>query len=235
MMAMATMATGTADITHNALRRSLFGVLFLAVVLFAPAGTFEFWPAWIYGFVFVAGTAAMSIYFLIYDPELIRRRMHVGPGAETEPAQKIIMNLVLAGFLMLIIIPGLDYRWQWSNVPAWLILVSNDIVALSFVVFFFVMKQNSYAASTITVEPGQPVVSTGLYGIVRHPMYSGALLLLIFTPLALGSYWGLLVAALMLPALIWRLLDEERYLKLHLPGYTDYCRRLRYRLIPHLW
>jgi protein-S-isoprenylcysteine O-methyltransferase Ste14 len=232
---METVAAETTDLTRHALRRSVLGVLFLAVVLLAPAGTLEFWPGWIYGFVFVAGSAAISIYFLLYDPELIRRRMHVGPGAETEPAQKIIINLVLAGFLMLIIVPGLDYRWQWSNVPAWLILVSNDIVALSFVVFFFVMKQNSYAASTITVEPGQPVVSTDLYGFVRHPMYSGGLLLIIFTPLALGSYWGLLIVALIIPALVWRLLDEERYLKLNLPGYMEYCSKVRYRLVPYLW
>ena len=234
-MVMATMATTTSGLTQHAVRRSVLGMLFLAVVLFAPAGTLEFWPAWIYGFVFVAGTGALSIYFLLYDPALIRRRLHAGPGAETEPAQKIIINLVLAGFLLLMIIPGLDYRWQWSNVPAWLILVSNDIVALSFAVFFFVMKQNSFAASTVTVEPNQPVVSTGLYGVVRHPMYSGALLLVIFTPLALGSYWGLLVVALVIPALIWRLLDEERFLKLNLPGYTDYCRKVRFRLIPYLW
>jgi protein-S-isoprenylcysteine O-methyltransferase Ste14 len=109
------------------------------------------------------------------------------------------------------------------------------MVALSFAVFFIVMKQNSYAASTITVEPNQPVVSTGLYGIVHHPMYSGGLLLVVFAPLALGSYWGLLVAAAIMPALIWRRLDEERFLKLNFPGYTSYCRTTRYRLIPFLW
>ncbi len=229
------MNTDASDLTRNALLRSALSVLFTAVLLFAPAGTFAYWQAWLYGFVFIAGTAAISIYFLKHDPELIRRRMNVGPRAETEPAQKIIMVLVLSGFLLLMIVPGLDHRWHWSAVPVWLVLVANGLVALSFVAFFVVMKQNSYAASTIRVEAGQPVISTGLYGIARHPMYSGALPLLFFSPLALGSYWGLLVGAAMLPALIWRLLDEERFLKLNLPGYSGYCRKVRYRLIPGIW
>ena len=229
------MPTNTSDLTRNALLRSALSVLFLAVLLFAPGGTLAYWQAWLYGCVFIAGTAVLSVYFLRHDPELVRRRMNVGPRAETEPAQKIIMVLVFSGFLLLMIVPGLDNRWHWSDVPTWLVLAANGLVALSFVSFFVVMKQNSYAASTIRVEAGQPVVSTGLYGIVRHPMYSGALLLLFFTPLALGSYWGVLVGVAMLPALIWRLLDEEKVLSRDLSGYTDYCRTTRYRLIPLLW
>ncbi len=141
----------------------------------------------------------------------------------------------MVAFVLLLVVPGLDYRWHWSNVPTWLVLVANGAIVLSFVIFFVVLKQNSYAASTITVEPGQPVVSTGVYGVVRHPMYAGALLLIGAIPLALGSYWGLLVALAALPALIWRLLDEERILARDLPGYVDYCRRVRHRLIPFVW
>ncbi|MGH6684642.1 MAG: methyltransferase family protein [Pseudolabrys sp.] len=229
------MSTNTNDLTRNALLRSALSVLVFAVLLFAPAGTLHYWQAWLYGFVFVAGIAVISVYFLKHDPKLVERRMKVGPRAETEPAQKVIMTIIFAGFLLLVILPGLDHRWHWSAVPAWLALAANTVVALSFVVFFVVMKQNSYAASTIRVETGQPVVSTGLYGIIRHPMYSGGLLLVFGAPLALGSYWGLLIATATLPALIWRLLDEERYLKLNLPGYADYCRRVRYRLIPGVW
>jgi protein-S-isoprenylcysteine O-methyltransferase Ste14 len=229
------MTTDTTDLTRNALLRSLLSVLFTAVLLFAPAGTLNYWQAWLYGFVFIAGSAALSLYFLKHDPELVRRRMNVGPKAETEPAQKIIMILIFSGFLLLMIVPGLDHRWHWSAVPAWLVLVSNGLVALSFVAFFVVMKQNNYAASTIRVEAGQPVVSTGLYGIVRHPMYSGGLLLVFFAPLGLGSYWGLLIALATLPALIWRLLDEERVSARDLSGYKEYCAKTRYRLIPLLW
>ena len=148
------------------------------------------------------------------------------------PLLVIVMTITLAEFALLLVLPGLDYRWHWSAVPAWLVFAANAGVALSFWLFFVVLKQNSYAASTIRVEAGQPVISTGAYGIVRHPLYSGALLLLICTPLALGSYWSLLILLPTIPVLAWRLLDEERFLKQNLPGYADYCRVTRFRLIP---
>lgn len=229
------MAADTSDLTRHAWLRSAASLLVFAALIFVPAGSLRYWQGWLFLAVFAAATASLSAYFLRYDPQLIRRRMTVGPGAETEPAQKLIISIVLAGFLLLIVIPGLDHRWQWSSVPAWLVIAGNAGVAFSFAIFFIVMKQNSYAASTITVEPGQSVVSTGLYGIVRHPMYSGALILLLAMPLALGSYWGLLVVPPAIGVLAWRLIDEERYLAANLPGYSDYCARVRTRLVPFLW
>ncbi|MGA7034468.1 MAG: isoprenylcysteine carboxylmethyltransferase family protein, partial [Pseudolabrys sp.] len=154
---------------------------------------------------------------------------------EQRPVQKIIMAITLVGFILLIVVPGFDFRWHWSAVPTWLVLAADALLALSFVIFFIVLRQNSYAASTIRVEADQPVVSTGLYAIVRHPLYSGALLLLLATPLALGSYWGGLVAFVLIPVLLWRLLDEERFLKQNLPGYAEYCHATRFRLIPLIW
>jgi len=215
--------------------RSAVGLLVLALVLFVPAGSLRFWQAWVFGFVFVSGSVAISIYFLKHDPKLIERRMRAGPAAEQEPAQKIIMTIILAEFLLLLAVPGFVYRWRWSAVPAWLVFAANAGVALSFCMFFVVLRQNSYAASTIRVEANQPVISTGVYAIVRHPLYSAALLLLVCTPVALGSYWGLLVALATIPVLAWRLLDEERFLKQNLPGYTDYCRATRFRLVPGIW
>lgn len=215
--------------------RQTLSVLIFAALLFAPAGTLRFWQAWVFGIVFLGACVLLGIYFLKHDPALIERRMQAGPMAEQEPAQKIIIGLVMAGFVLQLFLPGLDHRWHWSSVPLWLVLVGDGAVAASFVVFFYVMKQNSYAASTVRVEPGQPVVSTGLYGIVRHPMYAGALLLMVGIPLALGSYWSLLVLVPMLPLLAWRLLDEERVLRRDLPGYADYCRQVRYRLVPGVW
>jgi protein-S-isoprenylcysteine O-methyltransferase Ste14 len=229
------MDSNSTDLNRGAWLRSALGTLFLAMALFAPAGSLRFWQAWLYGFIFVAATIVIGVYFVKHDPALVRRRMTVGPTAEQEPAQKIIMAIILVGFLLLIVVPGFDHRWHWSAVPTWLVFVANAGIDLSFVIFFVVMKQNSYAASTIRVEAGQPVISTGVYAIVRHPMYAGALLLMIFTPLALGSYWTLLVLIPMFPVLIWRLLDEERFLARNLPGYTEYCRQTRYRLIPGLW
>ncbi|HVI14363.1 MAG TPA: isoprenylcysteine carboxylmethyltransferase family protein [Pseudolabrys sp.] len=215
--------------------RSVLSLVVFMAMLFIPAGTLQFWPGWLYGFIFAASTTAISVYFLKHDPKLVERRMKVGPAAEQRPAQKIIMAITLAGFILLIVLPGLDYRWHWSYMPPWLVLAANVVLALSFAIFFIVLKQNSYAASTIRVEADQPVVSTGLYAIVRHPLYSGALLLMLVTPLALGSYWTLLVAFALIPVLMWRLLDEERFLKQNLPGYADYCRATRFRLIPLIW
>ena len=215
--------------------RSVLSLVVFMATLFIPAGTLQFWPGWLYGFIFAASTTAISVYFLKHDPKLVERRMKVGPAAEQRPAQKIIMAITLAGFILLIVLPGLDYRWHWSSMPPWLVLAANVVLALSFAIFFIVLKQNSYAASTIRVEADQPVVSTGLYAIVRHPLYSGALLLMLVTPLALGSYWTLLVAFALIPVLMWRLLDEERFLKQNLPGYADYCRATRFRLIPLIW
>ncbi len=223
------MTGGAGPYDRRTWTRSALSVLAFAALLLGPAGSLRFWQGWLFGFVFIAATSAMSIYFLKHDPKL------VGPTAEQEPAQKIIMAIILSGFVVLLALPGFDYRWHWSAVPPWLVLTANVGVALSFGIFFVVLKQNSYAASTIRVEAGQPVVSTGAYAIVRHPLYSGALVLLTFTPLALGSYWTLLVLVPMVPVLAWRLLDEERFLKLNLPGYADYCRSIRFRLIPRIW
>jgi protein-S-isoprenylcysteine O-methyltransferase Ste14 len=223
------------ELGHQAWVRSTLFVLALAAMLFVPAGSLRFWQGWLYGLVFVSATTAISIYFLKHDPKLVARRMRAGPLAEQRPSQKIIMSITLLGFVLVLALPGLDYRWHWSSVPTWLVLAGNAGVALSFVIFFIVLKQNSYAASTIRVEPGQPVVSTGVYAVVRHPMYLGALLLLILTPLALGSFWTMLLIIPMFPVLLWRLLDEERFLKRNLPGYVEYCRTTRFRLIPRIW
>jgi len=216
------------------LRQIVFVPVFFALLL-APAGSLDYWQGWLYGALFFVTTTGIGIYFLKHDPRALERRMKVGPAAEREPTQKIIITVILAGFVLLLIIPGFDHRWHWSQVPTWLVLTSDALVVLSLIGTAVVVRQNSYAASTVTVEAGQPVVSTGLYAIVRHPMYSAALILTGFTPLALGSYWGLLMIVPIIATLAWRLLDEERVLKRDLPGYLDYCRRVRFRLVPGLW
>lgn len=216
------------------LRQSISLPIFFALLL-APAGTLDYWQAWVYGILFVATTIGIGIYLLKKDPKAVARRMEIGPGAEQEPAQKIIITLVLIGFVALIVVPGLDRRWHWSSVPVWLVIVADVLVVLGLLGTAVVVKQNSYAASTVRVEAGQPVVSTGLYAIVRHPMYSAALLILVFTPLALGSYWTMLLIIPFIGVLAWRLLDEERFLIRNLPGYAEYRQRTRYRLMPGLW
>ena len=213
----------------------LIGAAVFAALIFGGAGTFAYWQGWLYFAVFNACSIATGLYFAVHDPALLERRMAVGPTAEKETSQKIIMTLVLIGFVALIVVPALDRRFGWSPVPAWVAILGNVLVAVSFAIFFRVMQVNSYSASTVRVFEGQRVVSTGPYARVRHPMYSGAALLALGTPLALGSWWGLVAAALFLPVLVWRLIDEERYLAAHLPGYADYMRSVRHRLMPGVW
>ncbi len=216
-------------------RRQAISTLVMAAILFGAAGTLRYWQGWLFLVAFIGASAALGLYFAKHDPALLERRMRAGPRAEQEPAQRIIITLLMVDFFLLIVMPALLYRWDGSLLPAWLSILGAAGIVASFVVFFYVMKQNSFAASTVRVEAAQPVISSGLYGVVRHPMYTGALLLAACTPLTLGSALGLLLVIPMLPILAWRLLDEERVLKRDLPGYTDYCRRVRARLIPGLW
>jgi protein-S-isoprenylcysteine O-methyltransferase Ste14 len=152
--------------------------------------------------------------------------------AEHSGVQRIIWLFTSIGFIALLIVPALDHRFGWSNVPRYAVIVGNVLVAAGNYIVFLVFKENTFAAATIQIESGQRVIATGPYGIVRHPMYGGALIMLLGTPLALGSYWGLLAFAATMPFLIWRLFDEERYLAGNLPGYAGYQQRVRWRLIP---
>ena len=204
-------------------------------LLFVPAGTLDYWQAYVFMAVFVGGSAAITVYLALRDPKLLERRMNVGPTAEKEPTQKIIMVFALLGFIALLVVPALDRRFMWSSVPAWVSVLGDILVTLGFLLVYFVIRENSYTASTIQVAEGQTVISTGPYAVVRHPMYAGVLPLLIGTPLALGSWWGLGALIFFMPALIWRLLDEERFLHKNLPGYTKYTRKVRYRLVPFVW
>jgi protein-S-isoprenylcysteine O-methyltransferase Ste14 len=219
----------------QALRSSILGTLTLAVLIFVPAGTVWYWQGWVYVAVFVAASAAFTVYLALYDPELMRRRMRGGPSQEEEPAQRIIMRFLLLGFLLLIVVPALDHRFGWSR-AAWPVAIGGDLlVALSFFSFYRVVRVNSFAASTIRVEEGQRVVSAGPYAWVRHPMYSGAFALLLGTPLALGSWRGLLIVPVFLPILAWRIINEEAVLARKLPGYAEYQQKVRWRLIPLVW
>ena len=207
----------------------------MAGLLFVPAGTFDYWQAWLFMAVFVGSSSAVTVYLAMRDPILLERRMRVGPTAEKEPKQKILMLFAMVGFIALLVLPAIDHRFGWSPVPSYLSLAADALVGLSFLLIFFVLKANTYGASTIQVTDGQQVISTGPYALVRHPMYAAALPLLVGMPLALDSWWGLFVLIAFVPTLIGRLLDEERFLREHLPGYTSYCKNVRYRLVPLVW
>jgi protein-S-isoprenylcysteine O-methyltransferase Ste14 len=226
---------GMNDLNIRAVRSSLLGTLTMAALLFLPAWTLDYWQAWVFMGVFVGASSAITVYLAHNNPQLLERRMRVGPKAEKEKTQKIAVLFAMLGFIALLVFPAIDHRFSWSWVPPYVSLEGDALIALGFLFIFFVLKENPYGASTIQVTEDQKVIATGPYSFLRHPMYSGALLLILGIPVALGSWWGLLVIVLMAPALIWRLLDEEKFLKKNLAGYTEYAQRVRYRLVPFVW
>jgi protein-S-isoprenylcysteine O-methyltransferase Ste14 len=215
--------------------QSLLFLIVLGALLFLPAGTFDYWQAWVFIAVFVACNLLLTTWVAINDPQLLERRMRAGPAAEKEKSQKIIVTIAFLAFAGEVLIPALDRRFGWSEVPTSVVVLGNALIAISYVGFYFVFRENTYGAATIRVEENQRVISTGPYAVVRHPMYAAALILMFGIPLALGSWWGLLAFAFGVPALVWRILDEERLLKRDLPGYAEYTQRMRFRLIPRLF
>ena len=219
--------------------KAWLGLLGLAVamglLLFVPAGTVRYWQAWGYLAVFLGASLLITIYLMKHDPVLLKRRLRGGPAAEKESSQKIIMLFASTGFIALLIVPALDYRFGWSIVPLYTVIAGDILVGVGFYIVFLVYRENTYSSATIEIAEGQKVISTGPYAFVRHPMYAGGLLYLIGTPVALGSYWGFAALAAMAPAIMWRLFDEERFLARNLPGYTEYERNVRWRLIPHIF
>jgi protein-S-isoprenylcysteine O-methyltransferase Ste14 len=207
----------------------------MGLLLFVPAGTTAYWEAWAYLAIFFGASALTTVFLLRRDPALLERRMRGGPTAEKRPVERVIMAFTSIGFIALLVVPALDRRFGWSDVPVYAIGVGDALLGVGFYFIFLVYKENTFTSATIEVAADQKVVSTGPYAVVRHPMYASALLYLAGTPLALGSYWGLVPLAAMLPFLIWRLFDEETLLTGSLPGYVEYKNKVRHRLVPGIW
>ena len=207
----------------------------MALLVFVPAGTVRYWQAWVYLVVLNGGSALITIDLARRDPALLERRMRGGPTAETRLPQKLIMLGTSLGFVALLIVPALDHKRRWSTVPTAASLAADALVAIGFFFIYLVYRENTFTSATVQVVAGQKVISTGPYAVIRHPMYASGALYLAATPLALGSWWGLVPFAVIAPFLIWRLIDEERMLSETLPGYQEYRRKVRYRLIPGVW
>jgi protein-S-isoprenylcysteine O-methyltransferase Ste14 len=218
-------------------RRSLLGLLVLPTVLFFSAGTLKFWQGWAFLVLSLGFSIGMTVYFYKRDPELLARRMLT---KEKVGVQKIIMLLLRLLYLYALIFAGWDYRSGWTrtntgSVPWWLTLLALAVILGGNFWFVSVLKANRFAASIIQVEAGQTIAAIGPYRFVRHPMYSGVIVIWLATPLALGSYVTLPVFALVIPIIIFRLLNEEKMLRRELSGYAGYCRHHHYRLIPLVW
>jgi len=221
------------------LGKALLSLVILGVVmgalLFGPAGTLAWWQAWVLLAVYMVCGLIITLALARRDPALLQRRLKGGPTAEKRPRQQVIMGFASIGFTSLLVVPALDRRYGWSHVSAPLALLGNALVALGFYLVWRVYRVNTFTSATIELAEDQHVISTGPYARVRHPMYAGALVYVLGMPLALASWWGFLGVAFMLPFLIWRLLDEERFLARNLPGYSEYQRKVKWRLLPHVW
>ncbi len=213
----------------------LYLIAMMGAALFVPAWTFHYWQAWNYLLIFNLSCALITVYLWKNNPPLFERRMRGRIRDEKEKNQKLIRLFMMISFFLLLIIPAIDHRRGWTTVPLSVEIAGSVVSALGFYIFFVVLKANSFASSTVEKSPDQRVISTGPYAIVRHPMYSGALVLFLGTPLALGSWTGLLMLIPSTIGVLLRLIAEETFLDLNLPGYREYRQKVRYRLIPYLW
>lgn len=214
------------------LARFLLALFVLAAMFFLPAGTLAYWEAWLYLAVLFIPMLLVLIYLLKNDPALLARRMRT---REKEAQQKLIIKLSYFYFLLAFLLPGFDKRFEWSNVPVTVVIIADILVLLGYGLFFLVLRENSYASRIVEVEQEQKVISSGPYAIVRHPMYLGALMMYIFSPLALGSYWAAIPTLLIIPLIVARIQNEEAVLVRELPGYPEYRQQTKHRLIPGIW
>jgi protein-S-isoprenylcysteine O-methyltransferase Ste14 len=209
--------------------------LALAALLFGAAGTLAFWQAWVYLGIYLVTTGATNLYLIYVDPALLVRRLKRGEGGETERIQRVFQSLVGPLFLGLLAVAALDHRFAWSAVPIAVTVAGLALAAAGYILVFFVFRENTFASSVIEVDAAQRVVATGPYRFVRHPMYTGAVLGALATPVALGSYWAELFFVPIVALLVVRLRAEERFLRERLGGYVEYTGKTRFRLVPGAW
>jgi protein-S-isoprenylcysteine O-methyltransferase Ste14 len=212
----------------------IISFVLIGLALFLSAGTINYWQAWLYLGVGTASSVPLTLQ-VIKDPMLLENRTKAGPSAEQRPMQKIIVVCSGIPAIAAFIVPGFDSRFGWSSAPSWLSIIGNILIIVAMWMVYRVFKENSYGSATVGITHEQEVISTGPYAIVRNPMYSSAAVYFIGMSLALGSYWGLIPAILTILGLVWRLFDEEKFLAQNLPGYTDYCAKVRWHLIPGIF
>jgi protein-S-isoprenylcysteine O-methyltransferase Ste14 len=221
------------------LARAFAGFIFLFVViasvLFGSAGSLDDGRAWVMLAVFFGCAGLITVWLWFRDKALLERRVKAGPGSEPDPTQNVIQGLAGLVFLAIFAVPGLDRPFGWSHAPLAVSLVGDGMIAIGFLIVFLTFRENTFTAGTIEVAEGQHLIDSGPYAIVRHPMYAGALVMIAGIPLALGSWWALIPASLLVPVIIWRLMREEVFLAANLAGYGDYRSRVHYRLAPLFW
>jgi protein-S-isoprenylcysteine O-methyltransferase Ste14 len=230
---------GNSSVMKNINKKAFSGLIFLlfviALTLFLSAWTLNYWRAWTFLVVFGVSVFAITIYLMKNDPKLLERRVQAGPAAEKETIQKFIQSIAGLAFISIFIFSAFDHRFMWSRMSSFLSVIGDVLVVIGLLIVFLVFKENTFTSATIEVNVEQKVVSTGSYSLVRHPMYSGAFIMLIGVPLSLGSWWGLLAVIPLIVVIVLRLLNEEKFLSRNLQGYKEYCQKVRSRLIPFVW
>ena len=214
------------------LSRLIAGVVMFALLFFLPAGTWRYWQAWMYIGILILPMFFVLAYFMKRDPDLLERRMKM--REERKEQRKIIQASGLT-FVLAYILPGFDIRYGWSNMPAWVSIAAGVVLFLSYMLVFRTMQVNSFLSRVIEVAENQKVIDTDVYGIVRHPMYVSMIVLYVISPIVLGSWWAVIPALVIIPVIVFRILDEEKALEQELPGYVEYKQRVKYRLIPFVW
>ena len=228
--------TGPSLEARLALRLSV-GLLAACIALFATAGTFRFWQAWVFLALVYVPTTSIYLHFLRHDRQVIERRLS---HRERSPRQRLLMRWSKPLFVVIFLLPGLDHRFAWSRTwleadPLWLTVIAQIVVFVGVLLIGWSLDVNRFASRTVHVVPGQALVRSGPYGVIRHPLYSGSLIVWLFAPLALGSFVALPAFALLIPFYVARVLNEEKTLRKHLAGYGAYCRSTPFRLFPFIW
>ncbi len=216
----------------NALTKFLFGLLLVGILLFLPAGTFAYPNAWLFIALLFIPMLLLGIILLLKSPDLLRKRLDT---KEEESTQKGVVAVSALLFMAGFIVAGLDFRFGWSNVSMCLVITASAVLIISYALYAEVMRENAYLSRTVKVEKDQKIVDTGLYGIVRHPMYAATVWLFLSIPVVLGSWWALLCFLPYIIAIAVRIVNEEKVLKTGLDGYEDYKKRVKYRIIPFIW
>jgi len=222
----------SSELIKTVVLRVGLGIPIIALIVVLPAGKWDYWQGWLYLATLFIPMIIVFPYLLKHDPALLERRMHV---REKEAAQRKIISLSYIYFLVIFILPGLDVRFGWSNVPPLISVLADALVFTGYLIFVWVLTVNSYLSRVVEVDKNQKVVSTGPYAIVRHPMYVGVSLMYMASPVALGSYWAFIPALLIVPLLAARIINEEQVLLRELPGYAEYLQKVKYRLLPGVW
>ncbi len=216
----------------SALTKFICGLLLVGMLVFLPAGTLSYVGGWLFCGLLFLPMLLFGAVLLRFAPELLKKRLD---AKETETAQRGVVAAAALIFIAGFVIAGLDFRFGWSHVPVWAVAAASVLLLLSYGAYVEVMRENAYLSRTVRVEDGQTVVDTGLYGIVRHPMYAATVVLFLSIPVVLGSWWSLVCFLFYIPVIVVRIRNEEALLLSFLAGYEDYCRRVRYRLLPLIW